>query len=274
MRPILRFFIFGVAAYGLFAMIVPSDALAADCRKAAIASLRSLSPDGYAVYEQVQDKRFFLNWITCDDIQLGLATAVHESVHYITAHTDAFPLVDGGEVKRPHQVSEFYAPSRIASHFGASDFVTNYLKPGRASSSTDFLYLLDELNAYSHDLNAAIDLQSLKPADEQVGHRDGLAATMAFVARYVETAQEEEPQSWDGLQEPQVVDAVSAIWDRAERVIGASCGIADFGVEDQRFLRQLCEPAARSAMSRLLGRPASCPSRCMDNTASVDAAAD
>lgn len=271
-RTLQRFAV--AAALGLAALGSTTAARAGDCRKAAVASLKSLSPDGAAVYDRVGDKGFFLEWITCDDLQLGLATAVHESVHFITAHGDAYPLVDGGEVKRPRDASGLFAPSRIAGHFGRSDFVSTYLRPGQASSSSDFLYLLDELNAYSHDLNAAMDLRSLKPAGEQVGHRDGLAATMAFVARYVETAREKEPDAWDGLRRPDVTEAVSRIWDRAERVMAASCGIPDFGIEDKAFIRRLCEPAARSAMRGLLGRPSACPSRCLDGTASLGEAAD
>ena len=129
---------------------------------------------------------------------------MHESVHYITAETDAFPLLGGGQLKRPHEVSAFFAPSLIAGKFKANDFVTTYLRPGSASSSSDFLYLLDELNAYTHDLNTAVTLSrshaSASKRAIQVDHRDGLAALMAFVALYVERAEESEPATWRGLQ--------------------------------------------------------------------------
>lgn len=270
MREMLRCLSSVAVGVSVSAAALVSAAQAGDCRNDAIASLRALSPDGTAVYERVGDKGFFRQWITCDDVQLGLATAVHESVHSITAHTDAFPLVGGGEVKLPHAVSAFFAPSRIARHFGRSDFVTTYLRPGQASSSTDFLYLLDELNAYTHDLNAAMDLRSLKPADERVGHRDGLAATMAFVADYAATARQREPDTWAGLQRPEVAGAVSELWTRAERVMAASCGIPDFGLDDKAFLRRLCEPAAQSAMEGLLGRAPVCPSRCLQADAPTE----
>src|SRR3954454_10701520 len=133
-------------------------ASAADCRPGAIERLRASAPEGFAVYQAIKDKTFFLGWISCDEKQLGLPTAVHESVHYITAELDTFPLVHGGRVKRPHEVSAFFAPSLIAGKFKANDFVTTYLRPGSASSSSDFLYLLDELNAYTHDLNTAVNL--------------------------------------------------------------------------------------------------------------------
>src|SRR5262249_6189100 len=101
-----------------------SSAFAADCRPAAIERLRAAVPEGFAIYQQVKDKAFFLGWISCGEDGLGLPTAVHESVHYVTAETDAFPLLGGGQLKRPHEVSAFFAPSRIAAKFKPNDFVT------------------------------------------------------------------------------------------------------------------------------------------------------
>jgi hypothetical protein len=236
---------------------------AGDCRQKAISELKALAPDGFSIYERIDDKEFFRRWITCDDLQLGLSTAVHESVHYITAKRDAFPLVDGGEIRKPHEVSKFYAPALIAGKFAPSHFVDIYLTPGKASSATDFLYLLDELNAYSHDLKAAVNLDSLHPADEQVDHRDGLAALMAFVAVYVETAEKSEPTTWSGLQEPAVANTVAALWQRAEQVMVSSCRVPNIGGEDRTYIRQFCEAGAQSAMQKILGRPPVCPVDCL-----------
>src|SRR5436309_3897310 len=202
-------------------------AQAGDCRPAALERLRASAPEGFAIYQAIKDEKFFLGWISCDEKQLGLPTAVHESVHYITAETDAFPLVHGGRVKRPHEVSAFYAPSLIAGKFKANDFVTTYLRPGSASSSTDFLYLLDELNAYTHDLNTAVKLNHVRipgePEDEEVDHRDGLAALMAFVALYVEQAAESEPATWSGMHDQLVATTVSELWSSAERLMASTC---------------------------------------------------
>jgi hypothetical protein len=245
---------------------------AGDCQQKAILQLKALDPDGYSIYEQIDDKNFFRRWITCDDVQLGLSTAVHESTHYVTSQHDAFPLVNGGQISRPHEVSRFYAPSLIAAKFAPGNFVDTYLTTGEASSATDFLYLLDELNAYSHDLKAAVDLESLHPHDVQVDHRDGLAALMAFVAVYVETAKESEPVTWSGLQEPSAARTVVALWGHAEQVMVSSCHIPDIGTYDKTYIRRFCEAGARSAMQTILGRPPVCPVDCLrtPRTASRD----
>jgi len=269
--PLLRSFCLAALACMPLAASLASAAHASDCRPRALERLRASAPDGFAIYERIKDKKFFASWLSCDETQLGLPTAVHESVHHITADIDAFPLVNGGDIKRPHEVSAFYAPSLTAGKFNAkSDFVSTYLRPGRASSSSDFLYLLDELNAYTHDLNAAVNLNVSRSADREgegeVDHRDGLAALMAFVALYAERAEQSEPATWSGLQQPRVAKTISELWGRAEKAMVASCGIPNFGTEDKGYIRQFCGSKPQAALEKILGRAPVCPTACLKAT--------
>src|SRR4051794_23500395 len=243
-----------------------SRAEAGDCRPAAIERLRAQAPEGFAIYQKIADKKFFTGWLSCSEDQRGVSTAVHETVHHITGDTDAYPLIRGGQLKRPHEAEAFFAPSMIAGKFKPSDFVTTYLRPGNASSSSDFLYLLDELNAYTHDLNTAVALSRAPiPADgdEEVDHRDGLASLMAYVALYVEHAAESEPQTWSGLQQPRVAKTVSELWGRAEKVMASSCGIPDFGTKDKGLIRQFCAAGPQAALQKVIGRAPVCPTACL-----------
>src|SRR3954454_16001858 len=268
MRRLLRSI--GLAALACMPVALASAAAVADCRPAAIERLRAAAPEGFAIYRAIKDKKFFLGWLSCEEAQLGLPTAVHESVHYVTAEIDAFPLVHGGQLKRPHEVSAFYAPSLIAGKFKTNDFVTTYLRPGSASSAGDFLYLLDELDAYTHDLDTAVHLSRSRGAvsqgDLQVDHRDGLAALMAFVALYVERAEQSEPATWSGLREPRVAKTVSELWGRAEKVMASSCGIPDFGTGDKALIRQFCQSGPQASLQKILGRAPVCPSACLKPT--------
>jgi hypothetical protein len=270
MRRLLRSICFVALACMPLAAGFDPAAAAGDCRPGAIERLRAAAPEGFAIYQATKDQTFFLGWISCDEVQLGLPTAVHESVHYITAELDAFPLVHGGQVKRPHEVTAFFAPQLIAGKFKANDFVTTYLRPGSASSSTDFLYLLDELNAYTHDLNTAVNLSRsrspVEAGDGEVDHRDGLAALMAFTALYAERAEQSEPATWSGLLEPRVAKTVSELWGRAEQVMASSCGIPNFGTEDKSLIRQFCQSGPRAALQKILGRAPVCPTACLKST--------
>jgi hypothetical protein len=267
MRRLLRSISLAALAGMSLAAGFNSPAQTRDCRPGAIERLQASAPAGFAIYQKIKDKGFFLSWISCDEAQLGLSTAVHESVHYLAAETDAFPLVHGGQLKRPHEVSAFFAPSLIAGKFKSDEFVATYLRPGRSSSSTDFLYLLDELNAYTHDLNTAVSLgRSREPVQQdgyEVDHRDGLAALMAFVALYVERAEESEPGTWSGLQQPRVAKIVSELWGGAEKVMASSCGIPNFGSDDTSRIRQFCQARPQAALQKILGRAPVCPTACL-----------
>jgi hypothetical protein len=274
---------FGLAV-GLACVFLPAaDASAApqsSCAQRSLHELQERSPSGFAVYTAIHDKKFFLQWITCDDLQTGLATAVHESVHNITESRDAYPLIDGTEIKRPHEVSKFAAPAIIAKKFDARDLfrgalVSTYLHRGNASSADDFMYLLDELNAYSHDLDTAVALNALRPPNESVGQRDGLAAMMAFVAVYAATAEESQPATWAGLRSPEVATAVSTLWTQAETTIANSCSVPDLGQADQYFLTKLCAEKPLASLQKILGRAPVCPRMCMQpREKTADASSD
>jgi hypothetical protein len=234
-----------------------SPALAAqrtDCQPQAIRDLRRLSPQGHAIYAAMTDKKQFLFFLTCDNVQLGLATAVHESVHMLTEQKDAYPLIAGGSVKRVHQVSRFSPPREIARKFDQGDiYVQTYLRRGAASSADDLAYLLDELNAYSHDLNSAIKLVALHKGGGQVDHRAGLAALMSFTMGYVDAAQQQKSPTWQGLRRPEVKQLMQALWTQAETVLIGSLGVQ--GIGGERYLRFLCNRSNGGGLGELLDRP-------------------
>jgi hypothetical protein len=255
------------AAAALLAVAWSSASMAArtDCQPQALRDLQRLSPEGHIVYQAMTDKRHFLRFLTCDDVVLGLATAVHESVHLLTSEKDAYPLIDGGTARRPSESLRFFPPREIAKKFDARDmYVQTYLRPGMASSSADFRFLLDELNAYSHDLNSSVRLASLRrPEHGEVGHRDGLAALMAFVMSYVDTARQSVPGTWENLQRAEVRQAVQTLWTQAETVLASSCGVPSFGREDKKAIGFMCDEKNGAGLATLLGRVPACPATCL-----------
>lgn len=241
-----------------------SAAPAADCKPQALRHLSQLAPEGYAIYRAATDKAFFTRWITCDDLQLGLATAVHETVHMLTEEQDAFPLIGGGSIKRVHAVSKFFPPREISGRFDRdSTYVETYLRPGAATSANDFLYLLDELNAYTHDLNAVIVLQPLHNPAFRVDHRDGLASLMSFVMAYADAAQRDKPKTWEGLQRPEVKKLIQTIWSQAESVLAKSCGIPGIGSQDRKLIAFMSDKTNNAALSAILDRPPASASACL-----------
>ena len=236
----------------------------APCRADALAQLKQLSESGYRIYERIADKKMFTTWILCDDRQRGLTTAVHEAVHMLTEQLDAYPLIDGGQVKRIRALEKFAKPGRIAARFKASDdFVKTYLLPGGASSADDFTYLIDEFNAYVHDLNTAVQTYELAPKDIRLGHRDGMAALMSFVMAYVDYAEKEDARTWAGLHRTDVKHLVTTLWSEAERTIEASCKVPRYSVDDAAFLLHICTASNGRALGHMLGRAPRCPTACL-----------
>ncbi|ARP98873.1 hypothetical protein [Pseudorhodoplanes sinuspersici] len=234
------------------------------CQNQALGNLERLSPEGYAIYKAMSDKKQFLVWLTCDDIQLGLATSVHESVHVLTQEQDSFPLINGEKIRRPHQVSKFFAPKQVAKNFGARDsYVQTYLRPGSATSAEDFLYMLDELNAYSHDLNSAAKLVSLQRRDRQIDHRDGLTAIMAFVVSYTDTAKKSQPATWQGLQAAEPKQVIQTLWAQAETALNSSCDIPAFGRKDKDYIAFISNSKNNTAISELIGRSPKISDECL-----------
>jgi hypothetical protein len=262
MRKALR-----AASAALLAVAWSQAALAArtDCQPQALRDLERLSPQGHAVYKVMADKRHFLRFLTCDDVVLGLATAVHESVHLLTSEKEAYPLIDGGVAKRPSESLRFFPPREIARQFDARDaYVQTYLRRGAASSADDFRFLLDELNAYSHDLNSSVRLVSLRrPEHGEVGHRDGLAALMSFVMSYADTARQSVPATWENLQRPETKETVRTLWTQAEKALDSSCRVPAFGRDDRKSIGFLCDPKNGTGLANLLGRAPVCPATCL-----------
>lgn len=260
------------AAAALSAVVWSQTSLAAptDCQPQALRDLKRLAPQGHAVYEAISDKRHFLRFLTCDDVVLGLATAVHESVHLLTSDKDAYPLIGGGVAERPSESLRFYAPREIARRFdGGNMYVQTYLKRGAASSSDDFRFLLDELNAYSHDLATSVKLVPLQRAEHgQVGHRDGLAALMTFVMSYVDTARQSVPGTWANLQRPEVSKTVQTLWAQAETALAASCAVPAFGQDDRKSIAFLADPGNGAGLAEILGRAPQRPCQGPDTAAS------
>jgi hypothetical protein len=227
--------VMGVA--GLLSGLLIAPPIASACVAEAMAHLRRSVPEGMVIHDRLQRKDDFTRWITCDDVHNGLATAVHEGVHILTEEINAYPLIAGGTAVRVAPSARLFPPRNLAGLFKPrSTFVQTYLKPGAATSAEEFGFLLDELNAYTHDLNASIKLTRLLDPNREVYHRDGLAALMAFTAAYIDRAKDDRSETWTALQAPAVKKTVGILWTQAETVMGASCRTPKYALETPDYL--------------------------------------
>lgn len=252
--------VFGLAALGVDARA----AAPSKCTAKNLETLRRTVPEGFAIYEGLKDKSIFTHWFKCENTQLDLTTGIHEGTHILTSEIQAYPLINGQSVALVGEIKKLFRPGVLAPRFKRdSAYVENYLMPGQASSADEFGYLLNELNAYSHDLNAAVKLRQFAQKDYDVMHRDGLAALMAFTAAYVERARTEDKDAWAILQSPAVRGTIATLWGQAEQVMGASCRVPRYAMETSDFLKPVCAANIRHGLGHLLGRPPLCPVSCL-----------
>jgi hypothetical protein len=240
------------------------------CSDAHLSLLRRSVPEGFAIYEKLKEKKLFTTWFKCDDAQLDLTTAVHEGVHILSHEIDAYPLINGQTAALVADLKALFRPGLVAPRYKADNtFVSTYLLPGQATSADQFGYLLNELNAYTHDLNAAVKLRRLSREEYDVFHRDGLAALMSFTAAYVERARADDKTTWSALQSPEVRRTVTTLWAQAEDVMGASCRVPRYAMDAAEFLAPVCAANIRHGLGALLGRPPLCPVSCLRTTAAA-----
>ena len=243
---------------------------ASDCRPAAIERLRAAAPAGFAIPEKTKGQGVLPQ---LDQLWRGgpwFADRDPRIVHDVTAETDAFPLLNGGRSKRPHEVSAFFAPAQIAARFKASDFVMTYLRPGAASSSGDFLYLLDELNAYTHDLATAVSPEPFtgrhrrgrsRRSSRRACGADGVRRALCRARGGERACDLARPPPSRALHGP-----MSELWGQAEKTMVSSCGIPNFGTEDKALIRQFCQRGPQAALQKVLGRVPVCPAACLAGT--------
>jgi hypothetical protein len=254
--------------------------------------LRARDADGWRVYlaershgQRGENGKFVFDAFLDESCDAGetpdvaLSTAVHETVHALRSALGGYDLIGGGLLPDLRaDPAEFFPPGRMASQFavrseataanpkGWDPFVENYLGPGQATSAEDFSFLLDELNAYAHDLTTSSRLDGAfeKSPDDEVTPRDGTLALMSFVKRYAEDARRSAPRTWSALGREPYRGAVRTLWAQSEAALRESCRHANMGSEiGARYLKALCDPATNAGLAALLGRAPACPARCL-----------
>lgn len=229
------------------------------CFDRAVHLLRERSPNEYKIYEMLNSETFFNIWLECDETNFNVTTALHESVHRLSflrrrAQRNSiysFPLPDGRflDVTR----LQFFNRDLIASDIAESDrdmYFDAYLT-GR-SGAQSLLVLLDELNAYTHELILARDLAPLYPRQSRVSHRDGVARMMHFTALYLKRALHQhgplELETLDNLKHPAIANLIATLWKAAETALKQTCSLGSLGVEDAAILSKVYSPEVRSVV--------------------------
>lgn len=244
-----------------------------ECQRQAMHVLETMNADGERTVKRLQDKSVFAAYLNeCANLYADLTTAVHESNHALTEQLDAYQLVSGELVKRPHEAERYFPAKEIAPELAKrlgtkDDTFKLYVEgsEGSASSTGNFLYFLDELNAYTHDLHSAVDLYEKLPRPLGQTYRNGLSSMMASTAAYFERARAQHPAQWAQMNREPMRSLLRKLWAQGEAELDRACSKPeDLGLgEDVHDMRYLCDPQRTDAVAALLSRPAACPAKCL-----------
>jgi hypothetical protein len=245
--------------------VAPGSGCTPARRTELLSLLRASDPDGFAVFDRerhvgqkADTGKFvfdsFLDSGCADgsDAPSTLSTSVHETVHALRQPLHGYILI-GGAVLPDFSPGSLFAPSGLAGQFQAEDpFVQIYLVHGQASSADDFTYLLDELNAYAHDLHTSSLLDGKIPPNADGSYstpRDGTLALMSFVKAYADRA-------GAALNAEPYRTAVRTLWKQSSDSLLENCKHRNQMSEvGKRYLKFVCSSGA-------LERPAACSATC------------
>lgn len=249
------------------------------CVTKAVAALKGFSPSAFDTYKRLNDPDFFASFIAgCADAGefylSDVPSAVHESVHAVRATTESYHLVTSELLPVP-SAPGYFPPHEIADTLlrdlkSSDDYFDTYIRPGGepASSKDDFTYLLDELNAYTNDLQATMDLTALTPLENREA---GVVAMMSFVAGYISFAQAHQAATFAHLGHDQTMRAtLVTLWAQADKVLARSCKYrAETAFDDTKYLDYLCDAGKTGAMAAVLGHSVRCPNECRKGSRSI-----
>ena len=209
-----------------------------------------------AVMRAKGQEKFFRVWLDCEGKVISIATAVHESHHWLSegayqmANHVRIGRVEGIQ-PRPDQV---IGPGLFPEGDG---YVETYLKEGKyaATAHEDFDYLLDELNAYSVDIIVSMQLRDHLEADSS--YRDGLAALMSMTMAYVNKVDVATLGQLTRYRR-----SMEALWSQAENHLALACQVKDFAHDDVFYRGFLSNPKNHAGLVKVLGRKLNLPTSC------------
>jgi hypothetical protein len=269
-----------------FNVAKPSEIVASNqhCRAKAIEIVRNNAPATLPTFDKIMKsadaKNNFYFFLDCNDLGQSLSSAIHEAVHglsgvYFNPH--CFPLRNGTSASCPYGVMDarLLQPKTIFRDypFDAQDpNVKTYLlgidlasgEPIEGSSGgTDFNMILNELNAWTHDVafNTELHLKGIAPAISLDNSRLGAMQLMTFAMAYLHFAKKKSPSTWKMLIDPREKKLITQLWQQAEPAIEASCKVPQKGVH-KPSLNFLCDPKYQEGIESIVGQKVSCPLSC------------
>jgi hypothetical protein len=244
----------------ILALLVPSviRAAPATCLPEVLETLRQKDPNAIGVYTTVANPDRFSFWLDCSDALYAAPTAVHESTHTInfklsTYERSAFYLPGGAVMSVPRFHGKLFGRNEIIPDLATSElgiYYRTYLVGDIGKQ--ELPVLLDELNAYTHDLITGTALQALIPSYQHRSERDGLVVFMYYLELYLKRARVAHPQAWQLIAGNTEYRALlQKLWANAETALRAACPIEALGIDDAPYVKKVYSDELVSELTKV-----------------------
>jgi hypothetical protein len=242
-------------AFSLLSVIAAyNTAFASDeCLHKGLDILRKQDPLGFEIYRSIKPENRPLNkYIECPNGVLDLtsiSTFVHEHVHVLDKQLsqedvqNTYFLVDKSKLVLKDGVFSSLEPWEQGEENDkqkGEDFAQTYL---RKIGDEPFSMLLDELNAYTQGLNAAL---SLPVGIDRVNLTDGVLAMMTFTLRYYRHFHDVDPRFYTSvLLNPSFKNVVGKLLNQAKEEVTKAVDRNDLRINPQPWMKSLRTPELR-----------------------------
>lgn len=246
----------------LFAFLFSSCVFSVDaqmeskpCAQKVMDMLQKRDKTGYEIATKVKNAGEFAQWLDCNEPPLyGVTTAVHETSHELDNELSGFSeaenefgvyrfryFLGGGKILTVTDKKLFYR-AEIGDELDDEDksymYYETYLTGD--SGNQDILLLLEELNAYTHGLNSAVQFEDMLPANMTVTERDGPAVFMYYLEMYLRKARKDYPEQWKKIYtDADYLNLMQAMWARAEKTLMAALKFPRLGMKDKAALKKV-----------------------------------
>lgn len=234
------------------------------CLNDALALLQKRDANGYRIYQLSKDPDAFSFWLSCSDgkpLHSKLPAAVHETLHKVDGELEqngargrAHFYLLGGRVISVARHTQLFERAQVAALLTDEEKRTHYFRPylTGVSGKQKLDSLLEEFNAYTHDLSTSVTLVDLKAATLRSSNRDGVLTFMYYLELYLKQARTNFAGAWQVLvSDRDYVEAIRALWANAEVALARACPHAQLGVSDSFLARKVYSASNLEAINEL-----------------------
>ena len=234
--------------------------LGRSCAGAAINTLKQVDAQGFTVLANLPKPSEASRFLNCNRSDYDLGTLVHESSHMVTqSHftgREFSMLLPDGKLHTVPYDEHFFKLTELQVDLPQRDidhYAETYIFGGGQQQS--FPWMLDELNAYTHELITMTHLSQAGIKSVTSSYRDGPTRFMHYVELYLRRARVAHPEQWEKIaSEPKYLDLIQNLWHHAESAISESCPHDELGIASEGIFPEVYTPDNLNELHELFAK--------------------